>query len=86
MLIPSDGATIRGRSRGGRSAKQRRRICSSTKSDEAHLSDVFRNIRIIVVAAEEIVRRIVEQSQPLIENYAGIVIVSDVEVIRDEHF
>ena len=54
--------------------------------DEAHLSDVFRNVMIIVVAAEEIVRRIVEQSQPLLENYAGIVVVSDVEVIRDEHF
>jgi nitrogen regulatory protein PII len=54
--------------------------------DEAHLSDVFRNVMIIVVAAEEIVRRIVGQSQPLLENYAGIVVVSDVEVIRDEHF
>jgi len=54
--------------------------------DEAHLSDVFRNVMIIVVAAEEIVHRIVEQSQPLLEDYAGIVVVSDVEVIRDEHF
>ncbi len=54
--------------------------------DEGHLSDVFRNMLIIVIAAEEIANRIVEQSQPLLENYAGIVVVSDVEVIRDEHF
>lgn len=54
--------------------------------DEAHLSDVFRNVMIIVIASEEIVYRIVEQSQPLLENYAGIVVVSDVSVIRDEHF
>lgn len=54
--------------------------------DEAHLTDVFRNILIIVVAAEEIAKQIVEQSQPLLENYAGIVVVSDVEVVRDQHF
>jgi nitrogen regulatory protein PII len=54
--------------------------------DEAHLSDVFRNVMIIVFAAEEIARRIIDQSQPLLENYAGIVVLSDVEVIRDEHF
>lgn len=54
--------------------------------DEAHLSDVFRNKLIIVIAAEEIAERIVEQSQALLENYAGIVMVSDVEVVRDEHF
>lgn len=54
--------------------------------DEGHLSDVFRNMLIIVIVAEEIANLIVEQSQPLLENYAGIVVVSDVEVIRDEHF
>lgn len=54
--------------------------------DEAHLSDVFRNVMIIVIAAKEIVSAIVEQSQELLKNYAGIVVVSDVEVIRDEHF
>jgi nitrogen regulatory protein PII len=53
---------------------------------EAHLSDVFRNMLIIVIAAEEIASRIVERSQALLENYAGIVVVSDVEVVRDEHF
>lgn len=54
--------------------------------DEAHLSDVFRNMLIIVIATEEIATRIVEASQSLLENYAGIVVVSDVEVVRDEHF
>jgi nitrogen regulatory protein PII len=54
--------------------------------NDAHLSDVFRNVMIIVIAAEEIASRIIEQSPGLLENYAGIVVVSDVEVIRDEHF
>lgn len=54
--------------------------------NDARLSDVFRNVMIIVIAAEEIARRIVEQSQPLLENYAGIVVLSDAEVMRDEHF
>ncbi|MCW5750255.1 MAG: DUF190 domain-containing protein [Alphaproteobacteria bacterium] len=54
--------------------------------DEAHLSDVFRNMLIIVIAAEEIANRIIEQLQPLLKDYAGIVVISDVEVIRDEHF
>jgi hypothetical protein len=39
-----------------------------------------------VIAAEEIAHRIVDESQPLLQNYAGIVAVSDVEVVRDEHF
>lgn len=54
--------------------------------DDAHLSDVFRNMLIVVVASEEVVARIVDESQILLENYAGIVLVSDVEVVRNEHF
>lgn len=54
--------------------------------DEAHLSDVFKNVLIIVVAAEAIAARVVERTQALLEDYAGIVVVSDVEVVRDEHF
>ena len=53
---------------------------------EAHLSDVFRNVLIIVIASEEIAAGIVERSQPLLEDYAGIVIVSEVHVVRNEHF
>jgi nitrogen regulatory protein PII len=54
--------------------------------DDAHLSDVFRNVLIVVIATEEIALRIVDASQPLLEHYAGIVVVSDVEVVRNEHF
>ena len=54
--------------------------------NDAHLSDVFRNVLIIVIASPEIVQRIVERSTALLENYAGIVVVSDVDVVRDEHF
>ena len=54
--------------------------------DDAHLSDVFRNVMIIVIVAEDVANRIIDQSQPLLEHYAGIVVISDVEVVRDEHF
>lgn len=54
--------------------------------DAMHLTGLFRNTLIIVVAAEEIALRIVERSQTLLENYAGIVTLSDVDVVRDEHF
>lgn len=53
---------------------------------EAHLSDVFRNLLIFVVTSDEVAERIVEESQQLLENYAGIVTVSDTEVVRDDHF
>ncbi len=42
--------------------------------------------RLDTIAAEDIARRVVAESQPLLENYAGIVAMSDVEVVRDEHF
>ena len=54
--------------------------------DEAHVSDVFRNVSIMVIVAEEITRKIIEKIQPLLKDYAGIVCISDVEVVRDEHF
>jgi nitrogen regulatory protein PII len=54
--------------------------------NDSHLTDVFRNVLIVVIAAEEIAREIVSRSQPLLENYAGIVSLSDVEVVRDDHF
>ncbi|MCG5052442.1 MAG: hypothetical protein KA712_05740 [Myxococcales bacterium] len=53
---------------------------------DGHVSDVFQNVLIIVIAAEPIALRILERSQVLLESYAGIVTISDVEVIRDEHF
>jgi len=54
--------------------------------NEAHISDVFRNVMIITITTEEIAERIVEESQRMLENFAGIVYVSDVSVVRDEHF
>jgi nitrogen regulatory protein PII len=54
--------------------------------NDSHLTDVFRNVLIIVIAAESTAREIIRKSQPLLENYAGIVTVSDVEVVRNEHF
>lgn len=54
--------------------------------DEGHISDVFRNVLIVVIVDDDLVNRIVEQSQDLLENYAGIVVISEVEVIRDDHF
>ena len=59
---------------------------SSSMPPAIEVTDVFRNMLIIVIAAEEIASRIVEQSQALLENYAGIVVVSDVEIVRNEHF
>jgi hypothetical protein len=62
---------------------QRSRIAPLASSTMLRLSDVFRNIVIIVIAAEEIARRIVEQSQPLLPDYAGIALISDTEVLRN---
>jgi PII-like signaling protein len=54
--------------------------------NEAHVSNVFINVLIIVIAEERIAMRIIENAQPLLKNYAGIVYVSEVDVVRDEHF
>lgn len=54
--------------------------------NDSHLTDVFRNVMIIVVATEATARKIISASQPLLEDYAGIVTMSDVDVVRDEHF
>jgi nitrogen regulatory protein PII len=53
---------------------------------DSDIFDIFRNVMIVVIATEPVVMRIIEESQALLENYAGIVYVSDVEVVRDEHF
>jgi nitrogen regulatory protein PII len=54
--------------------------------DDAHLSDVFRNKVIVVIASDDVASRIIEHSQAVLENYAGIVTVSDVSVLRADHF
>jgi len=43
-------------------------------------------VLITVIAAEDVAKRIIENAQPLLENYAGIICVSDTQVVRDEHF
>jgi hypothetical protein len=43
-------------------------------------------VLIIVIAAQDTALRIVEAARPILEHYAGIIVMSDVEVIRDEHF
>lgn len=48
--------------------------------DEAHVSDVFRNALVIVVTSHDVARRIVDTSRRLLDRYAGILFVSDVEV------
>ena len=47
---------------------------------------VFDNVLIIVITTEEIAMQVIERCQALLENYAGIIYVSDVDVIRDDHF
>ena len=54
--------------------------------NEAHVSDVFRNVLIMVIVAEDNARKIMEKTQPLLKDYAGIVFMSDAEVVRNEHF
>jgi len=53
---------------------------------EGDIFDVFRNVLVIVVATEPVARRIMEESQKVLENYAGVVYMSDVEVVRESHF
>ena len=50
------------------------------------LFDIFRNVLIVVITSEEVAARIVEESQALLQHYAGIIYTSDIEVVRDEHF
>lgn len=54
--------------------------------DDDHLTDVFRNTMILVVVGEELVETIVAETHRLLEHYAGIVLVSDVSVVRNDHF
>ncbi|MCG3132962.1 MAG: hypothetical protein HMLKMBBP_00048 [Planctomycetes bacterium] len=54
--------------------------------DEAHVSGAFRNVMIVIVASEAVAARVVEASQRILARHAGIVLVSDVEVLRDDHF
>ncbi len=54
--------------------------------DQGDIFDVFSNVLIIVIASEPVAMRIVEASEKALEHYAGVVYLSDVEVVRDAHF
>jgi PII-like signaling protein len=48
--------------------------------------DVYRSALIIVITTEPMARRILDEVHGLLRNYTGIVYMSDVEVLRPEHF
>lgn len=54
--------------------------------NHGHVTDVFRNVLIITIVDEAMLDNILESANKLLVNYAGIVAVSDVEVMRDDHF
>lgn len=50
------------------------------------LFGVFSNVLFIVVASAEVADRLVEAAMQRLERHARIVLVSDVDVVRDDHF
>jgi nitrogen regulatory protein PII len=44
------------------------------------------NVQIITVVSPELLEPILETCQQLLEDYAGAIWVSDVQVLRDDHF
>jgi nitrogen regulatory protein PII len=48
--------------------------------------DVFRSVMILVIAPEALARTIMAHVHAMLENYTGIVYLSDVEVVRADHF
>jgi len=50
------------------------------------VSGVGGNVQLIVVADAAIAETIIEEGHRLLEHYAGIIMSSEVEVLRDEHF
>jgi PII-like signaling protein len=49
-------------------------------------SGVSGNVLVWVIAGHEVALRIVESCQHILENYAGVIFLSEVQVLRDEHF
>lgn len=48
--------------------------------------DTYRSVLILVIAGEEIARDILAEVHAMLEDYTGIVYLSDVEVVRADHF
>lgn len=52
-----------------------------------HFSSLFKNVRIDVITTEEVAKKIaVEMVEKFFKNYAGIVYMLDVEIIRAKKF
>ncbi len=56
------------------------------KRGDSDIFGVFRNVLIILITTEKVAFKVIDRCQTLLENYTGIVYISDVEVIRDDHF
>lgn len=50
------------------------------------LPDIFGNVQISTIVSQEVADRILAESDRMLEDTAGIVVVSDVQVLRPEHF
>jgi len=50
------------------------------------LFDHYRSVMILVIAQEELARTILAEVHALLQDYTGIVYLSDVDVIRADHF
>lgn len=50
------------------------------------LPDIFGNVMIIVIASEDVANEIVSTAHEVMEDIAGIISVSDVQVVRNKHF
>ncbi|WP_457935434.1 P-II family nitrogen regulator [Mesorhizobium sp. 10J20-29] len=48
--------------------------------------DIFGNWMIVAIVSEEVAANILDTADALLEDTAGIVYVSDVQVLRDDHF
>ncbi|ACI98663.1 P-II family nitrogen regulator [Rhodospirillum centenum] len=48
--------------------------------------DTYRTVMILVIAHEDLARTLLAEIHALLENYTGIVYLSDVEVVRADHF
>ncbi len=53
---------------------------------QADFVSVLKNVMIIVIAREDVAKQILVRSQEILADGVGIVVTSDVEVIRADHF
>lgn len=52
----------------------------------ADVAGIFENVLIVAVAGEEVARQVLAESVVELRDYAAIVLLSDVEVARGDHF